>query len=115
LEQVSGLDIERGLALVRSNTTKHERMLVLFADTHAEDVQLLSNALAANDLETLKKISHTLKGSAGTLGVMRVAEAAMTLHSAVRDDAGLETIATCGATLISELTAFVEGIRQLVG
>jgi PAS domain S-box-containing protein len=115
LADVSGLDVQRGLALVRGNAAKHARMLALFADTHAEDLPRLSNALAANDLEALKQISHTLKGSAGTVGVMGVAEAALTLHAAVRDNADREAIDTCSAALIAQLTAFVEGIRRAVG
>ncbi len=115
LQHIAGLDIERGLALVRGNTTKHARMLALFADTHAEDVTRLSAALAAEDLATVKQVAHTLKGSAGTVGVMRVAEAAIALHAAVRDNAKREEIATCGNTLITELTSFVEDIRQVVG
>ena len=114
LQQVSGLDIERGLALVRGNTSKHARMLVLFADTHAPDVARLAAALAADDLATVKQLAHTLKGSAGTVGVTRVAAAALALHAAVRDNAGREEIETCCATLSEQLTAFIEGVRQAV-
>jgi PAS domain S-box-containing protein len=115
LEPISGLDIERGLALVRGNTGKHARMLGLFAETHARDMTQLSAALASNDLATVTQVTHTLKGSAGTVGVMRVAEAAAALHAAVRDNAGQEKVDTAGAALIAELSAFVEGIRQIVG
>jgi CheY-like chemotaxis protein/HPt (histidine-containing phosphotransfer) domain-containing protein len=114
LAQIPGLDIDRGLALVRGNTTKHARMLTLFADTHAEDMPRLAAALAANDLLILKQVSHTLKGSASTIGVMRVADAAMVLHAAIRDNSGREQIDTGCAALIAELKAFVDGIRRVV-
>ena len=112
LEHIPGLDIERGLALVRGDTTKHARMLALFAGSHAQDVPYLADGLASNDLAALKQLAHTLKGSAGTIGATRVAEAAAALHSALRESAGRETIDSGCNALIAELNSLIEGIRQ---
>ncbi|MCX7166209.1 MAG: ATP-binding protein [Rhodocyclales bacterium] len=112
LEHIPGLDIERGLALVRGDTTKHARMLALFAGSHTQDVPHLADGLASNDLATLKQLAHTLKGSAGTIGATRVAEAAAALHSALRESAGRETIDSGCNALIAELNSLIEGIRQ---
>ena len=114
LEHVSGLDIEHGLALVRGNPGKHARMLTLFADTHATDGPLLAEALASNDLAAVGQLAHTLKGSAGTIGAMRVAEAAVVLHAALRANIRREEIDTRCTALVVELMTFVDGIRRAV-
>ncbi len=115
LEYVPGLDVERGLALMHGNTAKHAKLLAVFAASHAQDLPRLAAALAGNDLGSLKDLAHTLKGSAGTIGAMRVAEAAKALHLAVRDGAAKDSIDNCGSALIKELTALIDAVRQAVG
>jgi HPt (histidine-containing phosphotransfer) domain-containing protein len=113
LANIPGLDIERGLALVRGNTTKYFRMLNLFVDGHAEDVTVLAGCLASRDLITLKQLAHTLKGSAGNVGALWVSEAAGLLHSMIAQSAEQEEIDTHGNALIVELTSLIKGIRSV--
>jgi PAS domain S-box-containing protein len=113
LANIPGLDIERGLALVRGNTTKYFRMLNLFVDGHAEDVTVLAGGLASRDLITLKQLAHTLKGSAGNVGALWVSEAAGLLHSMIAQSAEQEEIDTHGNALIVELTSLIKGIRSV--
>ena len=112
MEGIAGLDIERGLALVRGDTTKYSRMLVLFADSHAGDAARLSERLASNDLIALKELAHTLKGSAGNVGAARVSDAAATLDSAIRTGKGADEIDSCCGILIDRLTSLIQGIRD---
>ena len=111
LARIPGLDIECGLALVRGNPTKHERLLRLFVDSHRENPGELAQALAANDLTALKQLSHTLKGSAGTIGATRVAQAAAALHVLLRDGAERDKIESGCRALGDELTALIEAVR----
>ena len=71
-----------------------------------------SAALAANDRAAVKALAHTLKGSAGTVGASRVADAAASLHAALRDNPQARDVDTLGATLIAELDALVESVRR---
>jgi two-component system sensor histidine kinase/response regulator len=112
LAEIPGLDIERGLTAMRGNATKFVRMLILFADSHATDAAQLAAALAANDLVTVKQLAHTLKGSAGTVGAMRVAEAAATLHAAIRNNLPVQEINAPCEALIVALDALVESVRS---
>jgi PAS domain S-box-containing protein len=112
LRAIAGLDIECGLKTMRGNGTKFLRMLKLFVDSHAPEAEQIASALAANDLITTKQLAHTLKGSAGTVGAMRVAAAAASLHAAIRDNLQAQEIDTLGKSLISELNALVEGVRR---
>ena len=111
LAQIPGLDVERGLTLVRGNVAKHARMLALFADSHGGDAQRLAAALAADDLASARELAHTLKGSAGTIGATTVAAAAIALHAALRADAARPEIDACSATLTGELSALIERLR----
>jgi two-component system sensor histidine kinase/response regulator len=112
LRAIAGLDIEHGLKTMRGNGTKFLRMLTLFVDSHATDAAQLAAALAANDRAAVKALAHTLKGSAGTVGASRVADAAASLHAALRDNPQAREIDTLGATLIAELDALVESVRR---
>ena len=112
LRAIAGLDIECGLKTMRGNGTKFLRMLKLFVDSHAPEAEQIASALAANDLITTKQLAHTLKGSAGTVGAMRVAAAAASLHAAIRDNLQAQEIDILGKSLISELNALVEGVRR---
>ena len=114
LAGIPGLDMERGLALVRDNPAKLARMLVLFADTHAADAAQLSAGMAAHDSASLKALAHSLKGSAGTIGLAQVAGTAAALHAAIRAGAGPDEIDTHGAALIDELTSIVECIKNML-
>lgn len=114
LAGIPGLDIDHGLALMHGNAIKHARMLTIFAESHAEDAMRLSERLTSNDLAALGQLAHTLKGSAGTIGATRVAEAAAALHSALRAGAERDETDTRCNTLIAELMSLIDGIRQAV-
>ncbi len=115
LALVPGLDIERGLDLVRGNLVTYKRILTLFAEGHAQDAARLSEGLAVHDFDTLKKIAHTLKGSAGNVGALPLSEAAASLDSAIRNEAGRDRIDDYSTALLSQLTPLIEGLRTVLG
>jgi signal transduction histidine kinase/CheY-like chemotaxis protein len=111
LPAVDGLDLMRGLSVVQ-NRANYLRLLALFVDKHGPDSQRLQQMLDAGDLSGIQKLAHTLKGSAGNLGAMRVSEAADTLQSAVRQTATRVEIERCTKCLIDELLPLLAGIRD---
>jgi PAS domain S-box-containing protein len=115
LQAIPGLDFECGLATMRGNLGKYLRMLRLFTSSHGGDAAQIAATLAANDLDAARLFAHTLKGSAGTVGALRLAEAAAEFHRTIRDSAAREEIDRMGSTLIAELTALVEHVRQVPG
>ena len=112
LAAIRGLDYQRGLAAIGCDATIYARLLALFVDSHAADAARLADGLAARELDTLKALAHTLKGSAGAIAAVWVAEAATSLNSAVRLGAAAEEIDTLCQALIAELDSLIEGIRQ---
>jgi len=114
LENIAGLDTGQGLAAMRGNWSKYRRMLALFAESHAADGAQLGLALAANDIEAVRGLAHTLKGSAGTVGATRTARVAAELNGAIRSGARREDIDRLCTDLIADLDTMVRDIRNAV-
>lgn len=114
LANIPGLDIKRGLALVRGNAARYERLLALFVDSHGQDARHFSEELAAGDFAALKVRAHTLKGSAGNVGAVWVCEAAAHLHSVVAQASEADEIASPCNVLVAELTLLVDRLRGCV-
>ena len=84
LRRVEGLDFEFGLRNLRGDVGRYRRLLDEFAARHGVDMVEVGASLAAGDAETAIRIAHTLKGSAGTLGLTRLQAAAKDLEMALR-------------------------------
>ena len=112
LDGIVGLNAELGLYRIRGHQEGYKRMLAAFVSGHAEEVSQLADALANDDVPTLKEIAHSLKGSAGTIGAEPLAQAATLLDTALRNKAEPGAIETYGVTLIAELASLIDGIRS---
>ena len=115
LERLPGLDLARGLALMRGNMDKYMRMLAMFIDGHAEDAAQISAYLAANDLIALERLAHNLKGAAGAIGAATVATSAASLHAAIRAGGREDGVDDCCAELMAELKRSCAGILATPG
>jgi CheY-like chemotaxis protein len=113
LSAIPGINLQRGLDMVRGNAEKYVRLLNLFADSHGRDATTLTAALAAGDLAGIMRLAHNLKGSAGNLGATAVQEAATALDAAIAKQAGRNEIERHLATLGSDLAALIDAIRRL--
>ncbi|MFA5241015.1 MAG: PAS domain S-box protein [Sulfuricella sp.] len=113
LAAVPGLDLARGLEIVRGKAAEYIRLLRLFASVHAEDARQITERLAVGDLPPVKRLAHALKGSAGSMGAAQVAAAAEALHEAIRHDAARGELARLAGTLAAGLTPLIDGIRGL--
>ncbi len=56
-----------------------------FAKQNAETGNQLLDAMAAQNWELAERISHTLKGTAGTIGIMTVSTIAGELNQALKE------------------------------
>ncbi|MBA3034257.1 MAG: PAS domain S-box protein [Gammaproteobacteria bacterium] len=113
LSAIPGINLARGLAMVRGDATKFVRLLTLFANSHDQDAANLSSGLAADDLEGTKRLAHNLKGSAGNLGATAVQEAATALHAAIAHESGRAEIDQHCAALGTALAQLINAIRLL--
>ncbi len=112
--RVPGLDVVRGVAMVRGKTVKYLDLLCRFIKAHADDMTQLASSLAAADLATAQRQAHTLKGAAGTLGANRLAEMARNLEDLLRasQDAPVRSdeIGTAMATIRQEFAILIAAL-----
>jgi two-component system sensor histidine kinase/response regulator len=98
LDQVPGLDARLGLKGVRGRVGSYLRLLRTFQATHAGDVTAIRDLLAAGQSADARRVAHSLKGAAGTLGAVQLQVLAAALEADLR--AGL-----AGAALAERITA----------
>lgn len=78
------IDLERGLQVWRKGAA-YDKALGVFSNSHADDGQRLQAALDRQDWEQARAIAHKLRGAAGSLALLRVAEQAATIEQILRD------------------------------
>jgi CheY-like chemotaxis protein len=76
LAALPGMNVTRGLSVLRGNAVKYLSLLGRLVTSHSGDMRLLTRDLAAGDHETALRLAHTLKGAAATLGADQVSERA---------------------------------------
>ncbi|WP_374328603.1 CBS domain-containing protein [Azonexus sp.] len=84
LEQIPGLDTRLGLHAVRGKQAIYERLLNSFAGSHLDDFAKIRELLLCGEEEEGRRLAHSIKGAAGTLGATRVFEAAAAVDHAIR-------------------------------
>jgi PAS domain S-box-containing protein len=108
LAGLPGLNVARGLVVVRGKAGKYLDLLRRFTAAHVDDMTRLSACLTAGDLAGGQRLAHSLKGAAATLGADQLAERARRLEAIMHaGDAGpqAETIATEMAAIEREFAA----------
>ncbi|KAA3654441.1 MAG: PAS domain S-box protein, partial [Proteobacteria bacterium] len=81
LHNQPGIDVARGLALLRGNQDTYLKLLHLFVREHQDDMSRLAQCMANDDRATACAIAHTLKGVAGNVGATAIATAATELNT----------------------------------
>jgi two-component system sensor histidine kinase/response regulator len=82
---ISLIDAEKGLRNMRGNVTAYLRLLRKIDSNHADDMSKLNQCLINGDLEGAIRLAHSLKGAAGTLGLLELQEAARILEMYLRN------------------------------
>lgn len=86
IRKLPGIDLRQGLASLRGSQEKYLKLIERFIGSHADDPRHLAEALANRDGEALARLAHSLKGVAGTLGLIAIAEQAKSLEVARRPE-----------------------------
>ena len=115
LQAVPGLDFERGLDVVRGDVRTYSRILALFAETHVKDIARLEDCRKEGKIAALKEISHTMKGSAGSVGALKLADAAKHLHALILKEGTADEIDAACRVLVAKLEKMVADLRQALG
>ena len=115
LVQSDDIDVVAGLEFFEGRLSSYQRMLNRFVEHHAGVAEKVSEAVKAGDMETAKRIVHTLKGTSATLGLVRVNQVVVSLEMLLKAPAGLEAIQTEAAALDQVIDAACSQIEKLSG
>ncbi|MDR0777659.1 MAG: PAS domain S-box protein [Azonexus sp.] len=114
LAAVPGLKAEFGLHAVRGRMDSYKRLLGKFIDNHSDNFPAITQHLAAGEIKEARRLAHSLKGAAGTLGAVVVQAAAAELEMAIRDEQPTATIEPLCQRLAETYTALGDALRPLL-
>ena len=83
LQSLPGIDLAAGLASLQGNQPKYLALLRHFTLEHSQDMAQLTRLLQAQDQQAARRLVHTLRGVAGTLGLTTLADLALQLEHAL--------------------------------
>ena len=105
-------DLEQAMRTVRNNLANYHRLLGAFIDGHGDDDRQLAAARREERLEDARRLAHSLKGVAGTLGLCTIHAAACRLNDALLADPPASALATAFAELELALQQTCAAIRD---
>ena len=111
LEAIPGLDVTAGLKYAGGKWPFYVRLLRRFAQEHAADVEQLRTQMGVADTVAARRMAHSLKSMAATLGAQRLRTASAKLEEAIlaHPDGGADLALLCDAAQ-AELSALVSAL-----
>jgi CheY-like chemotaxis protein len=79
---IDSIDLPGALARLDGNKKLYKKLLLMFRDGHAQTAQQIRQALEVNDIDLARRLAHTLKGVAGTIGAEELRVAAKAFETA---------------------------------
>ena len=112
LAQVPGLDLERGLRSLRGDARRLAELLGRFALDHRGDADALQAHLDAGEGTEARRLVHTLKGVAGTFGLLEIQAAATSLEAAIKSSGDPLGVQSMIGRLKDLLGSTCQGLRR---
>ena len=110
-ESLPGIDIQSGLDRLRGNRKLFRDMLCKLKHEHEKDADIFEKLIASGDFEAAKRVAHTMKGLAATLGAQNLSDAARVLEKAAESKS--EDIETPLAAFAVELAMISESVADI--
>ena len=95
LAAIPGLDSQYGLEAMRGRLSSYLRLLDSFVQSHGDDPARIAAQIAQGHLPEALRLSHSLKGAAGSLGVVGLQSLAAKLEAALRTGQAAADIQAC--------------------
>jgi PAS domain S-box-containing protein len=105
LGEAPGLDIDQGLRLMEGDQGRYRRLLRLFVTYHQSDVAGLQASLAGGQWERIRRLAHSLKGTAGNLGATRLSDLAGAVLADDKSEQAVNALIGELARVIAEIEA----------
>lgn len=103
-------DMDKALNRVHGKQELLARVISIFKKNLQEKKQSIASELTAENWDNLKMISHSLKGSAWTIGAQRLGEIAYAMEkaSAIEDISSFKHLLTILEASIDEINTYFE-------
>jgi two-component system sensor histidine kinase/response regulator len=109
--ELPGIDTSIGLFNSKNRTQLYCKLLKMFRDNQKDFETNFRLAQSGNDPKEAERMSHTLKGLAGTIGAMKLHEAAKALEMGCREN--VDDIENSLERVISELEPVISGLETI--
>ncbi|GAB1393155.1 hypothetical protein MASR1M60_13180 [Rhodocyclaceae bacterium] len=111
LPNFAGLDTAVGLTSLGGRVASYRRVLAMFIEHHADDLVRIRAALDSENQDEARRLAHSLKGTAATLGAEPLRAAALALEVAIKSRADAGMIETAMAAVAVALEALLDALR----
>jgi PAS domain S-box-containing protein len=110
--QVPGLDTDEGLQRVQGDLPLYLRLLSALAEKERDSPRKIREALARGDLHSARRMAHTLKGMAATVGAREVMSRAAELEQCLTEQTPNDLRAEALERLDRPLTALLDALAE---
>jgi PAS domain S-box-containing protein len=112
--RLPGIDLKSGLATVEGNVKLYKKLLGKFKDGQKDFGQTFRQALQTEDMDTARRLAHTLKGVAGNLGASSLQNKAFRLEESCSQKNSIDTIESCLDEVLAELSTVFTGLEHVL-
>ncbi len=89
-DSLPGIDVRETLAALSLDPAVFAKILVGFAERNASTAATLENLRERREVDNLRRLAHSLKGSAANIGAMALSTAAQALEQSLTDPAACD-------------------------
>ena len=111
--ELVGIDQSAGLARAAGRKDLYLKMLLRFRDSHADFGTQFAQAVQGSDPDAPTRLAHTLKGTAGTIGALVLAQQAAELEAACLRGDAVGSLALLQAQVVQELRSVQTALADL--
>lgn len=83
---INGIDTKTAIARLGGNSERYKALLRSFIDQQSRSSQEILQAIESKDNDLAERIAHSLKGAAGALGIMELAEIAAKIEHSLKSN-----------------------------
>ncbi|MDP2805148.1 MAG: ATP-binding protein [Gallionellaceae bacterium] len=104
LAVIPGVSVARGLIALNGNAEKYASLMQRFVSEHSKDMNLLQTHLSAKEYEDARRLAHTIKGTAATMGAEKLSALAANIDARLRTRGETELASELFAEEIAAMT-----------
>lgn len=113
INRLEGFNAAQAIAAVANNVSLYRSILQRFASMYAEGMpEKIEGLITANDMETLIREAHTIKGLAGSIGHEDLRAASLALEMACKEAKPIDEIKTTSQFFLASLQKVITTIQN---